>query len=153
MATCLHKVTHLLLPALITEWHRENATLIQQPEYTDLLNEWEILVHKVDNTSKGGYFNFIIKLIPQFQHFANIKFQPKGIYLSLVTRRKYKQLLQDFTKQHANIHLEDLEDLNKDANATVLEPASVHKPAQMPTEPARELSSITVKHTELLLVD
>ena len=47
------KVTHLLLPALLTEWHRVNAEILRQPEYEDLLKAWEIMVQKVDNTSKG----------------------------------------------------------------------------------------------------
>ena len=98
LTTYPSKVTHLLLPALLTKLHRENAALIQQPpKYTDLLKEWKILVvHKVNNMSKG-YFNFIAKLIPQFQDFQHIKFQPQGIYMSLATQKKYKQLLIELT--------------------------------------------------------
>ena len=52
------KVTHILLPALLTEWHRMNVDILWQPEYEDLLKEWAIMVQKVDNTSKD-YYNII----------------------------------------------------------------------------------------------
>ena len=95
MYTYPNAVTHLLLSAFLTTWHRENAALLQQSEYNDFFKEWEIMVQKVDNTSKPS-FNFMILLSPLFHDFRKINFCSDGhVYLSLETQTKYKQLILD----------------------------------------------------------
>ena len=88
------KVTHILFPALLTEWHRKHAGILRQPEYKYISKEWEIMVQKIDNTSTQ-YFNFMTLLNPNFNNFKNIKYKDGKIYLTLATRTLYKQNLLD----------------------------------------------------------
>ena len=60
------KVTYLLLSVLLTEWYRENIELLQQPEFKDL------------NSTSKGYFNFVVKLSPQFTDLQHIKYHPNS---------------------------------------------------------------------------
>lgn len=75
LTTYLSKINHFLLPALLTKWHKENAGLLKQPEFKDLLKAWKILVQRVDNAAKD-YYNFIIQLFPHHKPFKSIHWKP-----------------------------------------------------------------------------
>ena len=82
--TCPNMVTHLLLPALLTKWHKKEAGLLQQPVLKDLLEAWEILVQQVDNTFED-YYNFIIQLSTHHKPFKGIHWKSGGHYMAIVT--------------------------------------------------------------------
>ena len=94
-----YKVTHLLLPALLTEWHKRSTGTLQQPNFQDLLKEWEDMVQKIDNTSKM-YFNFLDKIGLCDSRIRGIKWNGGKIYLPAITLTKYQEFLRNFYTTH-----------------------------------------------------